>query len=72
MDKDQLIVRLSLELYDLKQKLEYIRGKSDTISSAYNLTDNVKKKENLMRAIKELAHLGTDIVNSIDSIEIYD
>lgn len=72
MSEKDLIVRLALELYDLKHKMGIIREKADPIAASYYLSDNVKHKGNLVRAIKEMAVLGIDIVNLIDSEEIYE
>ncbi len=62
MNKDQLISRLTLELYDLKQKLNDIRYDADIIYRATE--DNLELTKIRWKIIK--------ILDNIDSGEIYE
>ena len=61
MNKDELIVRLTRELYDTKQKLNDIRVRLDVCYDIIRLT---KKKAGLPHVIEAL--------NLIDNFEDYD
>ncbi len=60
MTKDELISRISLELYDLKHKLEVIRAYTEEIYLDVGNDGSISR----LRSI--------DIINLLDSEEIYD
>jgi len=62
MTSEQLISRLARELYDLKQKLEDIRGNADRIYQ-----ETAGKHELIV-----IRHEAIDITNLIDSGEVYE
>jgi hypothetical protein len=63
MNKDQLIVRLSRELYDLKQKIEDIRALAEKAEESIRSEDG--HSWNTLSPI-------IDIINLVDSGEIYE
>ncbi len=63
LDKDELITRLTRELYDLKQKLEDIRGYAEAAEQ------EVKQAKKINH---NLTFLLIDILNEIDSSEVYE
>ena len=63
MNKDQLIVRLSRELYDLKQKIEDIRALAEKAEESIRSEDD--HSWNTLSPI-------IDIINLVDSGEIYE
>ena len=64
MTNEQLVVRLTRELYDLKQKLEDIRGYAMTAYTEMKQTDSIPVPVGLMDVIK--------IIDLVDSDEIYE
>lgn len=64
LKKDELITRLTRELYDLKQKLESIRMAAEEIEKEQHRS---KGKQN-----KQIQYLINDILNAIDEGEIYE
>jgi hypothetical protein len=59
MNKDKLIVRLTRELYDLKNKLEEVREHAQFIYTADEIGSRVHSA-------------AIDILNLIESEEVYD
>lgn len=61
LTRDELIVRLTRELYDLKYKLEEIRGYADKALDFLMSDDNNRPY-----------HLVINIINSIDESAVYE